>query len=225
MAKVELIIFDFDGVIVDSENLSSQAHAETLQQAGINLTIEQVDEQFIGIDVPTMRATLQSQFGAEKVKLYAENIDRVYKQKFRQELRLIPHIREFITTTKMPICIASNSTPDRLTISQQITNISDIFNGKTFSASMVKRPKPAPDLFLHAAKEMGYAPENCLVIEDGAHGVTAAVEAGIKSIGFYGGSHCKPGHAAQLTAAGAIHIFNDMSELTNIIKGINNGKY
>ena len=217
MANIELIIFDFDGVVVDSEHLSSAVHAETLQQVGMPLSPEDIDNQFTGLDFGSMMDKLAEDYGRDKADRFAAMIEENYADKMRAELQLIPHMLSFLKSTKLAICIASNSKMPRLINNQQTTNIADIFNGKTYSADMVKHPKPAPDLFLHAAQQMGFAPAACLVIEDGAHGIRAANDAGIRSIGFTGGSHCKDGHAARLQQAGALHVFDNMNELANII--------
>lgn len=217
MVKIELIIFDFDGVVVDSEHLSSAVHAETLQQVGMPLSPEDIDNQFTGLDFGSMMDKLAQDYGRDKTKRFAATIEANYANKMQTELQLMPHMLSFLQATELTFCIASNSKMTRLINNQQATNIADIFNGKTYSADMVKHPKPAPDLFLYAAQQMGFAPKACLVIEDGAHGIKAANAAGMRSIGFTGGSHCKNGHAARLTNAGASHVFDDMGELANII--------
>lgn len=223
MPKTELIIFDFDGVLVDSEHLSSAIHAETLQLVGVPLSHADIDKQYTGLDFNSILSQISDEFGADKTEKFAQTIEANYKQKMQAELQLMPHMLDFLNATDLAICIASNSKMSRLINNQQVTKIEHIFDGKTYSADMVERPKPAPDLFLFAAQRMGFAPQNCLVIEDGAHGIRAAREAGIKSVGFYGGSHCKTGHGDRLKNAGALYIFNDMSQLAGIIESINNG--
>lgn len=217
MSNIKLIIFDFDGVVVDSEHLSSAIHAETLQQVGVPLSANDIDIQYTGVDFTSMINKIGNDFGREKTDRFVEIIENNYCQKMRNELQLMPHMLSFLNSTELGFCIASNSKMSRLLNNQQATNIADIFDGKTFSADMVARPKPAPDLFIYAAKQMGFAPDVCLVIEDGTHGIEAANAAGIRSIGFYGGSHCKAGHAQRLSDAGALHVFDDMNELANII--------
>ena len=220
MAKIELIIFDFDGVVVDSEHLSSAVHAETLQQVGMPLSPEDFGNQFTGLDFGSMMDKLAQDYGRDKAERFAATIEANYADRMQAELQLMPHMLSFLQTTKLAFCIASNSKMARLINNQQATDIADIFSGKTYSADMVKHPKPAPDLFQHAAQQMGFEPAACLVIEDGAHGIKAANAAGIRSIGFTGGSHCKDGHAKRLANAGALHVFNDMSELANIISSL-----
>lgn len=220
MANIELIIFDFDGVVVDSEHLSSAVHAETLQQVGVPLSPEDIDGQYTGLDFTSMMDKLVQDYGRDKAERFAATIEANYADKMRAELRLMPHMLSFLQATKLAFCIASNSKIPRLINNQQTTNIADIFNGKTYSADTVKHPKPSPDLFLHAAQQMGFAPAVCLVIEDGAHGIKAANAAGMRSIGFTGGSHCKNGHTERLTNAGALHVFDNMSKLANIINNL-----
>lgn len=225
MAKIKLIIFDFDGVVVDSEHLSSAIHAQTLQQVGIGLTEQDIDNQYTGTDFPTMIKQLSHDFGHSKAALFANRIEANYLLKMQNELQLMPHILEFLFNTNLKFCIASNSKMSRLNNNLSATKINNLFAEKIFSADMVKHPKPAPDLFLYAAKQMGIATENCLVIEDGTHGIKAANEAGIRAIGFYGGTHCKGGHDTKLQNAGALHVFANINQLTDIIKDIDDGKY
>lgn len=225
MPKIELIIFDFDGVIVDSEHLSSAIHSETLQQVGVPLSHADIDNQFTGLDFGSMMTKLTADFGQGKADKFAATIEANYERKMRAELKLMPHILDFLNATNLAFCIASNSKMSRLMINQQATGITNIFDGKTFSADMVKHPKPAPDLFLYAAGQMGCAAETCLVIEDGIHGIKAANDAGMHSIGFVGGTHCSDQHAEHLFNAGAIRVFDDMYELEKLVKGNGNGEY
>lgn len=225
MLPIKLIIFDFDGVVVDSEHLSSAVHAETLQQIGVPLTARDIDLNYTGLDFASMMTKLMHDYGIDKANLFANLIEENYAIKMRAELKLMPYIGEFLGATDLQICIASNSKMIRLMINQKATGIDAVFDDLTFSADMVRRPKPAPDLFLYAAQQMKIPTTNCLVIEDGAHGIKAANAASMRSIGFNGGSHCTAGHDQRLMDAGALHCFDDMSELTQIIKDIDNGKY
>lgn len=225
MPKIELIIFDFDGVVVDSENLSSAVHAETLLQIGVPLSIEEFGQHYTGLDFDSILNKFAIEYGQDKADKFAELIEENYAAKMTANLQLMPHLLSFLKSTRLAICIASNSKMRRLVLNQEVTEIEGIFNAVTFSADMVERPKPAPDLFLHAATKMGFATTNCLVIEDGAHGIKAAMAAGMKAIGFYGGSHCKVGHDKRLANAGAVTCFKDMHQLAKIIKDIDNGEY
>ncbi|MCJ8324935.1 MAG: HAD family phosphatase [Rhizobiales bacterium] len=220
MPKIELIIFDFDGVIVDSEALSSAVHAQTLQQIGVPLTHADIDKHYTGLDFASMMQKISAEHGDVKAAAFAATIEANYAQIMRNELQLMPHIFSFLQTTKLKFCIGSNSKMQRLKTNQQATNIDAIFANKTFSADMVANPKPAPDLFLYAAEKMAVSAKNCVVIEDGAHGIKAASTAGMKSIGFVGGSHCNDGHAQRLLDAGALQVFSDMRELPKIINNL-----
>lgn len=224
MSQIKLIIFDFDGVVVDSEHLSSAIHAETLQQVGVPLTPADIDNRYTGLDFTTMMDEIGREYGTEKAARFVDIIEANYCQKMRDELQLMPHILSFLQATNLAFCIASNSKMSRLLNNQQATKIDKIFSNITYSAEMVARPKPAPDLFLYAAEQMGYAPKHCLVIEDGVHGIKAAQDAGMNSLGFVGGSHCTAEQRQKLSAAGAMHIFDDMSGLPAVIESINDGK-
>jgi HAD superfamily hydrolase (TIGR01509 family) len=132
---------------------------------------------------------------------------------FTDELRAIEGVAELLASLSTPVCVATNSHPDRVRHSLEITGLLPFFDPHVFSAFMVERGKPAPDLFLFAAEKFGVAPADCLVVEDSVHGVTAARAARMKVIGFCGGSHCRPGHAERLLLAGCGRVFAGMSEV------------
>ena len=115
----------------------------------------------------------------------------------------------------MPYCVASSSTPDQISRKLDLTGLLPRFGDNLFSATMVARGKPAPDLFLFAAREMGAAPERCLVVEDSPAGIAAALAAGMTAIGFCGGSHCGPDHGVRLEACGAAAVIADMRGLAD----------
>jgi HAD superfamily hydrolase (TIGR01509 family) len=132
---------------------------------------------------------------------------------FEEELRVIPGVTAVLDSLSCKICVASSGRPERLKHALSLVGLYDRFQSNIFSAAEVRRGKPAPDLFLHAADRMGVVPEGCVVIEDSMPGVAAAVAAGITVIGFVGASHCRPGDAARLAAQGAIVVIDDMAQL------------
>jgi HAD superfamily hydrolase (TIGR01509 family) len=132
---------------------------------------------------------------------------------FEAELKAVPGIEAVLDQLSGRICVASSSTPERLRHALSLVDLYDRFDPHVFSATMVPRGKPAPDLFLHAATRMGVPPERCAVIEDSLPGVEAAVAAGMTAIGFVGGSHCRAGHADRLCAQGASLVVETMAAL------------
>jgi HAD superfamily hydrolase (TIGR01509 family) len=141
-------------------------------------------------------------------------------QRYASDLGPIPYIDEAITAIELPKCVASSGTPEKIHHGLTCAGLYDLLAPNIFSATQVARGKPAPDLFLLAASEMKAPPERCLVIEDSVAGVTGAIAAGMTVFGFCGGSHCRPGHADTLGAAGANLTFSDMRQLPALIAQI-----
>jgi beta-phosphoglucomutase-like phosphatase (HAD superfamily) len=133
------------------------------------------------------------------------------------DLKAIAHIGDAIAAIDLPRCVASSGTPEKIRHGLSCAGLYDLLSPHIFSATQVARSKPAPDLFLFAAERMKAAPERCVVIEDSVPGVTGARAADMVVLGFHGGSHCTPGHAAMLRAAGAAVTFDDMRQLPDLI--------
>ncbi len=217
---VDLIIFDCDGVLVDSEVISCRAHAETLTRHGYPITADQVLDRFLGRSM--RQATLEVE--AELGRGLADDFHtQVYAEVFRlfaASLTAIPHIEEALAAIALPVCVASSGPPEKISASLNRVGLYDRFAPNIFSASEVRNGKPAPDLFLLAAARMKAAPDRCLVIEDSVAGIAGARAAGMAVLGFYGGSHCREGYAETLRAAGAAMTFDDMRQLPALIAGI-----
>ena len=139
---------------------------------------------------------------------------------FTEELRAIEGVADLLKSLTMPLCVASNSYPDRLRHSLKVTGLWEFFDPHVFSAAMVERGKPAPDLFLFAAERLNVAPDDCLVIEDSMHGTVAAQAAGMAVVGFCGGSHCSIGHAERLLEAGCMRVFARMSDFGEFLQSL-----
>ena len=208
----DLVIFDCDGVLIDSELLSIRADRECLAECGIALSAEEILERYTGISFAGMVADLEARHGP----LPGDFADRHHLRLwplFEQELQAIPGVTEVLDSLTCRVCVASSGRPDRLKHALSLVGLYDRFHPNIFSATEVPRGKPAPDLFLHAARQMGAAPARCVVVEDSVPGVTAAVAAGMTVIGFTGASHCRPGDAARLAAHGSIEVIDDMAQL------------
>jgi len=218
--NVDLIIFDCDGVLVDSEVISCRAHAETLTRHGYPITAEQVLERFLGVSDREARQTIEREMGRELPDDFEAQMKQAALQRYTGELGAIPNIGEAIDAIKLPKCVASSGTPEKIHHGLTCAGLYDQLAPHIFSATQVSRGKPAPDLFLFAAEQMKVQPARCLVIEDSVPGVTGGRAAGMTVLGFHGGSHCQPGHAEMLRAAGATVTFDDMRTLPDLIARI-----
>src|SRR5438270_5796375 len=212
----DLVIFDCDGVLIDSELLSVRADRECLAACGIELSMEEILERYTGISFAGMVADLEARHGRLPAD-FAERHRRHLWPLFDSELRAIPGVSAVIDALTCRACVASSGRPDRLRHALSLVGLYDRFHPNIFSAVEVAHGKPAPDLFLHAAERMGVTPARCIVIEDSLPGVTAAVAAGMTVIGFVGASHCRPGDAARLAAQGAVVVIDDMALLPPIL--------
>ncbi len=213
----DLVIFDCDGVLVDSEVISCRAHAETLTRHGYPITAEQVLQRFLGVSDREARRTIETEIGRKLPDDFEMQMKQAALQLYAHHLHLIPHVAETVAAIGLPKCVASSGTPEKIRHGLTCAGLYDQLAPHIFSAVQVKRGKPAPDLFLFAAEQMGAAPERCVVVEDSVPGVTGARAAGMTVLGFHGGSHCTPGHAATLRAAGAHATFDDMRQLPALI--------
>lgn len=213
----DLVIFDCDGVLVDSELLSIRADQECLVECGIELSFDEILERYTGISFAGMVSDLEARHGP----LPADFADRHRKRLwpiFQQELRAVPGITEVLDSLSCKMCVASSGRPERLEHALSLVGLYDRFHPHIFSATEVRHGKPAPDLFLHAATRMGMAPARCVVVEDSVPGVIGAVAAGMTVIGFVGASHCRPDDAARLFARGAAAVVDDMARLPRALR-------
>ncbi|MDB5618582.1 HAD family hydrolase [Tardiphaga sp.] len=215
--KFDLVIFDCDGVLVDSEALACVVHADVLTAHGYAITPEQVHERFLGRSSREARREVETELGRALPDAYTVQLKTTIDRVFGEHLTPVPHIAETLARLTQRICVASSGTPTRIVSSLTTTGLIDRFAPNLFSAGQVEHGKPAPDLFLFAAAQMGVAPLRCLVIEDSLAGVTAARAAGMAVLGFHGGAHCSPATAPALKAAGATATFDDMRELPQMI--------
>jgi len=211
------MIFDCDGVLVDSEALACVVHADVLTQHGYAITPEQVHERFLGRFAREARAEVETELGFALPDAYTAQLKATIDRVFGEQLKPIPYIAETLARLSQRKCVASSGTPTRIRSSLLTTGLLGDFDPHLFSAWQVERGKPAPDLFLFAAAEMTTPPSRCVVIEDSVPGVTAASAAGMAVIGFTGGSHSRPGDADRLRQAGAWTVIDDMRALPELI--------
>lgn len=211
-----LLIFDCDGVLVDSEPLACEVDADFLTDLGFPYTAEDIALEFVGKSMRDMIAHIEAKHARSLPGDFAEQINKALFARFETDLKPIAGVREAILSLPHPRCVASSSVPERIALSLRVTGLADLF-AHVFSATEVPRGKPAPDLFLHAAQRMGASPAECLVIEDSPAGVQAALAANMRVIGFTGGSHCGPDHAEKLRQAGATVVMTRMVDLPTMV--------
>jgi HAD superfamily hydrolase (TIGR01509 family) len=215
-SRFELVIFDCDGVLVDSEPIINQAHAHILTACGYPITEQVLVERFCGMSDAEILGVIEREWGRVLPASYAERVGSMIEAGFRQSLAAIEGVAEVLDWLPLPVCVASSSSPEQIRHKLQLTDLLRRFGENLFSAAMVARGKPAPDLFLYAARRLT-APDRCLVVEDSPAGIAAAVAAGMIAIGFSGGSHCGPEHGARLQARGAALVIADTRELATTI--------
>ena len=215
-----LVIFDSDGVLVDSEPIASRILADVLTDFGFATSSREAIDRYTGISLKAVFAKIEAEWGRPLPADFVATLRRRDIAAFRAELQPMPGVLETLEALdrlNVAKCVASSGTPAKLRITLGVSNLSRCFEPHIFSAEMVESGKPAPDLFLYAAKRMGVRPEACVVIEDSVPGIKAAQAAGMRSFGFIGGGHVPPGHRAALGKAGAALVFVQMTDLPGLL--------
>jgi HAD superfamily hydrolase (TIGR01509 family) len=206
-----LVIFDCDGVLVDSDRISLRIQAERITALGLPTTYEDCVRDFLGIGMPATVAILERRLGAQLPDGWVDDLDAAVRDSFRRELEPVAGIEAALDAIALPTCIASSGSQEKMRLTLGLTGLRDRFDGRIFSADEVERGKPAPDLFLHAAERMGAAPSDCVVIEDSPAGVAAARAAGMRALGYAAETE-----AAVLGREGA-ETFTAMADLSALI--------
>jgi HAD superfamily hydrolase (TIGR01509 family) len=209
--RVDLVIFDCDGVLVDSERLAVRVESALLGELGWPITEAEVLEQFVGRSDAYMLGVIERELG-RAVPDWKEQYESRLHAAFRAELVPVAGIARALQKLTVPYCVASSGTYDKMRLTLGITGLLEHFDGRMFSTTEVPNAKPAPDLFLHAAARMGVQPDHCVVVEDSKSGVAAARAAGMRSLGYAGG--LTP--AAWLEGPGTV-VFHDMADLVSLI--------
>lgn len=210
-SNTRLVIFDCDGVLVDSEIIVCRVLAEEMTRLGMPATGEELDEQFSGRPSQDCILDIETRYGGPLPQSYFNATEKRIREAFHNELEAVAGIREVLEklqTTDLQTCVASSGPHAKMQITLNKTGLWEYFAGRIYSADDVGRGKPWPDLFLHSARQFNVAPEHCLVVEDSIAGVKAAVAAGMPVIGY---SH-NGARARQLEAEGA-RVINDMQLL------------
>ena len=212
-----LVIFDCDGVLVDSEPIAARVLAECVGELGLALTAEDCIARFTGISMASVMAALALDLGRPLPADFAARVRARDFAAFADQLKAIDGVEALLAAVAAPVCVASSGAPAKIRFSLGLTGLLARFEPHLFSAEMVARGKPAPDLFLFAAQAMGVPAAACVVVEDAVAGITAARAAGMRALGFTGGGHCRPGHGERLLAAGAHAICASMGALAVLL--------
>ena len=185
----DLVIFDCDGVLIDSEIISAKMLVAELARLGVTIDLDYVARHFLGRSYPTVMQQIREEFGLNLPEAFEEQYRNRLLAAFERDLTIMPGIAEVIGALAVPYCIATSSSPRRARRSLEIVAFPRLEETPLFTASMVEHGKPAPDLFLYAAEKMGVKPADCLVIEDSLNGIRAAHAAGMEVLRFTGGTH------------------------------------
>ena len=222
MPQPDLVIFDCDGVLVDSEIVAARVEAELLTSAGFEISAEEIFETYAGLTFKDIMLRLEEKshvpFQASLIDRAEELVDR----KLRSDVRIIDGAREAVAAVTAPRAVCSNSSTERVQFMLEKVRLLPFFAGRIFSGLDIpsKKTKPAPDVFLYAADKLGANPKNTFVIEDSVHGIAGARAAGMRVIGFTGAGHSYPGHADALTEAGAETVIRRWAELNSTLAAL-----
>src|SRR5499426_2142569 len=210
---IELVIFDCDGVLVDTERLAVRIDVHVLSQLGWELSESEVIERFVGLSDATVRAEIEAHTGRRLADDWGQEFEHLYRAAFVAELRAVDGVVETLDRITLQTCVASSGSHDKMRFTLGLTGLYPRFEGRIFSSSEVANGKPAPDLFLHAARQLGVEPARCVVVEDSRAGVAAARNAGMRAFGYAGG--LTPAH--RLEGPGTT-VFREMRELPELIR-------
>jgi HAD superfamily hydrolase (TIGR01509 family) len=210
--SISLVIFDCDGVLVDTERIAVRIDVIVLAELGWPMTEAEVVERFMGRSDEEMTADIEAHLGRRLPASWEEPFRHLYRQAFEAELEPVAGVVEALDAIAIPTCVASSGTHEKIRFTLGLTGLYERFAGRIFSVSDVARGKPAPDLFLHAAARMGVPPAQCAVVEDSRYGVEAARAAGMRAFGYAGGLAPKGALAGPQTI-----VFEDMRELPDLL--------
>lgn len=217
MHGIEAVVFDCDGVLIDSEPIANEAYACTLRRHGFEVTAAALTARFTGISTPKMMAEIESAHGRPIPPTLRQEAMSMILDLYRSELKAIEGAERLLGALSLRRCVASSSETEKLRLGLACTRLDRHFGVHVYSSDLVERGKPAPDLFRYAATQLEVAPERCLVVEDSLAGVEAGIAAGMRVVGFTGGSHCDATHGERLARAGASEVVQRMDELGRLL--------
>jgi HAD superfamily hydrolase (TIGR01509 family) len=207
-----LVIFDCDGVLVDSELITNRVFGQMLNELGIAISLEDIFERFVGRSMPQCLEILAKLLGRPVPQHFVEEYQTRSATALKSELKAVPDIETVLAAMRVPYCVASSGTHEKMHTTLGITGLLPQFRGKMYSVTEVAQSKPFPDVFLHAARQQGVMPADCAVIEDTPTGVRAGVAAGMTVFGY-----CALTPKQRLIEAGAHHTFERMRDLPSLI--------
>jgi HAD superfamily hydrolase (TIGR01509 family) len=213
-APISLVIFDCDGVLVDTERIAVRIDVAVLAELGWKMSEAEVIERFMGKSDDAMTREIEAHTGRKLPESWEAPFRHLYREAFAAELQPVPGVVEALDAITLPTCVASSGTHEKIRYTLGLTGLYDRFAGRIFSVDDVRRGKPAPDLFLHAAGRMGAAPERCAVVEDSPYGVQAARAAGMRAFGYAGGLIPRRALEGPNTV-----LFDDMRDLPRLLVG------
>lgn len=217
---IQYVIFDCDGVLVDSEILASQTVLEMLAPYGFTMDPEEYGRRFAGKIEEDILAIVRKEYSITLPDDFLSQLRLAIERRLNRDLQPISGMKEVISDLSLPRAVVSNSRSDRVIASLETAELTSLFGDALFAVEMVKRPKPAPDIYQYAARQLGVLPSECLVVEDSQSGVTAAHRAGMKVIGFLGASHIIAGHEEALKQAGAWTVVADAVALRTLFSQV-----
>lgn len=222
MPSIDLVIFDCDGVLVDSEIIAARVEAELLTKAGYPIEADEIARLYSGLTFKEIMLRIERESQQLFQASLIDEVEKLIDRRLASEVRAIDGAHEAVATVPAKRCICSNSSSERLRATLVRTRLAPFFEGTVFSSldTPSGRPKPAPDVFLHAAEVMGADPGRTFVVEDSVHGVAGARAAGMRVIGFTGASHSHPGHADLLTEAGTETVIRRWADFAAVLAAL-----
>ncbi|MCD2178794.1 HAD family hydrolase [Rhizobium sp. C1] len=219
-----LVIFDCDGVLVDSEPIALSVLGEMLKGQRVSLCDDEIADRFLGRSLGAVAETVEQEFGVRLPEDFPAMIRRRLFARYEQELQPVQGIGavlDGLARRGISTCVASSSQPERIAKSLAVTGLAQAFGSHLYSATMVKAGKPAPDLFLHAARQCGFSPANCVVVEDSPAGIVAAQAARMRVVAFGGGGHAQsPAFRQKIAALKPDAWFDAMPDLLQFVDGL-----
>ncbi|MBW9091086.1 HAD family phosphatase [Rhizobium wenxiniae] len=222
MSGFDLILFDCDGVLVDSEIIAAKVESQLLTEAGYPISVEEMGERFAGMTWKNILLTIEKEADIPLSASLLDKSEKLLDARLEREVKIIDGVKFALARLTTQRCICSNSSSARLDMMLTKVGLKPYFAPHIYSAKDLgpDRVKPKPDIFLHGAQQFGVDPSRCLVVEDSTHGVHAARAAGMRVVGFTGASHTYPSHADRLTDAGAETVISRMQDLPAVVAAL-----
>ena len=219
MPAIQLVIFDCDGTLMDSEGIAAEVETAALAEHGLQMSVEEFQRRFAGTSSAQFQVEVERETGRALPDNHAKQVSDEIVRRFRTEVKAVPGAQDVLDRFDQPRCVCSNSSMEKLEAELRRANLWDRFRPYIFSAFDMEGcdEKPAPDIFLHACREFGVEPRCAIVLEDSVAGVTAARAAGCRTVGFAGTARSK-GHADLLTEAGAETVIFRLSDFPELIE-------